>query len=274
MKRGRLHWATALSMLAVLGCSDALVPTGPVASATSAAASGRLLTLEDAAAFGRSESVPLLSAAVAGLEADGEKGGSWTRCVGVLTGVFERVVVPAGAMCGLTNSIVEKDVVALEHSVLGMSFTSVGGDLKGKKADVIQVQEVTIGGNVDVRNGGSHPLFIEVVLCGVTVTRGHMHVQNMTGGIQIGLASQPQFCSTPSRIGGHLELKENLITAARMMSVRGNMVGGDGKIFKNEGPGTKVVQSNTFAKQLDCKGNAAPFVGGPNVARRTEGQCF
>jgi hypothetical protein len=133
-----------------------------------------------------------------------------------------------------------------------------------------------VGGNVLIHDGGPHPLYIEVYLCGVTLPRGKVEIIEMRGGMQVGLSdANGPHCATPNRIErGHLELKENVVTANRTLAVRGNFVGGDGKIFGNDGPGAKFVQMNTFGKQLDCKRNDAPFVGGPNVARRTNGQCF
>jgi hypothetical protein len=44
-------------------------------------------------------------------------------------------------------------------------------------------------------------------------------------------------------------------------------------VFKNSGAGTKVVQGNNVAENLQCFENSAPFIGTPNTAQKSEGQC-
>ena len=269
MRRGSISVAAALAAaFALAACADGTAPERKVEPVVE----GRLMTPDDAALFATrsvGESFSVASLAEAADEDDGER----TICVGVLTGTFESVVVPEGAECYLAGAVVRKHVVALERSALGMGNATIGGDVRGKKASSVNIDRSWIGGNVHVHDGGPHPAYIEFYLCGSTVAKGKVEIQKMRGGIQIG-PSGPVFCNLANRIDNHLELKENFVTPNRTLSVRGTQVGGDGKIFRNEGPGSKVVQGNTFAKQLDCKGNAAPFVGGPNAAKRTEGQCF
>ena len=269
--------AVALVAMVAIACDQATAPDAPAPNATFAVAGGRLFTADDAAAFAARHGAEFSLASLDDEDADDESDddGDKTRCVGVLTGVFEQVVVPAGAECYLVNSVVRKHVTALENSALGIGTSWIGGDVKGKKASSVNVDRTTVGGDVAIHDGGPHRAYIEVFLCAVTLPKGNVSVHKMVGGIQLGPSAGGVFCVAPNRLDrGHLELKENVIPANRQLSVRGNQVGGDGKIYKNEGPGTKVVQSNTFAKKLDCKSNSAPFLGGPNVAQRTEGQCF
>ncbi len=269
--------AVLTAAVVVAACGDATAPESTTPAVV--VSEGRLFTPDDAAAFARRTtgtefSLPADFAAL--VAADGDSEGEQTQCVGVLTGAFDFVVVPEGAECFLVNSTVRKHVTALEGSALGIANTTIGGDVKGKKAASVNVSLTQVGGNVLIHDGGPHPLYVEVYLCGVTLAKGNVQIHSMRGGMQVGLSgANGVFCVTPNRIErGHLELKENFVTPNRLFVVRGNFVGGDGKIFKNEGPGAKFVQTNTFAKQLDCKGNDAPFVGGPNVAKRIEGQCF
>jgi hypothetical protein len=46
------------------------------------------------------------------------------------------------------------------------------------------------------------------------------------------------------------------------------------QVNKNRGSGRKVVRGNRVFQIVQCKENTSPFVGGPNTAAETEGQCF
>lgn len=276
--RGRqIAVAAALLAAATAACADS---TGPVTPApTPVVMDARAFSAEDAAAFTQQDAAAAFS--LAGLAAedfeseDFDSEGDKTMCAGVLTGTFDYVIVPEGVGCFIANSTVRKHVIALEHSAVGIGNSTVGGDVKGKKADAVTIDRVLVGGNVHVRNGGPS-IYFEVFVCGLTLPKGKLIVENMFGGVQVGLAgSTGIFCSVPNQIRrGDIELKDNFIPSHRTLLVLNNTVGGDGKIFGNQGPAAKSVQGNTFGKQLDCKRNSAPFVGGSNVARRTEGQCF
>jgi hypothetical protein len=78
-----------------------------------------------------------------------------------------------------------------------------------------------------------------------------------------------------SRIGGAVDVVSNVIPPTNVLQVMGNTIGGTSHVSNNVGPGFfKAVQGNTVAKTLVCENNDPPFIGGPNVARQTQGQCF
>jgi hypothetical protein len=70
---------------------------------------------------------------------------------------------------------------------------------------------------------------------------------------------------------GNLEVKRN---AAGDLDITDNDVNGNATVSENLGPGAKKVVANRVAEKLECFDNHPPFVGGPNTARDTEGQCF
>ena len=75
---------------------------------------------------------------------------------------------------------------------------------------------------------------------------------------------------------GDIQVRENTIAPfVRSLGVDNNFVlQGNVQVFKNAGEGRKTVQNNQVGKDLQCFENTPPFVGGPNVAQKREGQCF
>jgi len=74
---------------------------------------------------------------------------------------------------------------------------------------------------------------------------------------------------------GNIFLRENVVSLpSSLFLVTENAVGGNGQVFKNRGPGDKSVSGNAVDQDLQCKENDPIFVGGPNAARKAEGQCF
>jgi hypothetical protein len=194
-----------------------------------------------------------------------------TRCEGTLAGTFENVIVPPGGFCFLVNAIVHHNVVALEDAVLAVFDSQIGDNVFGVGADVVNTGRISVGGNIHVRNGGPHPIFVEVSICGADVT-GNVVVEEMIGTVRV----DPDQCGSPNTVReGNVRITDNEIPSGEILSLTSNsIVLGHARVVDNEGPGTKSVQFNTIGGTLTCEDNEAPFVGGPNVASRTRGQCF
>jgi hypothetical protein len=212
-----------------------------------------------------------------------------TTCVGVLTGVHDNVVVPKGAFCELTGATVLGNVKALEGAILRMRFDTIGGNVTGTGAQEMSAHQVTVGGNYegdkteivtcDTRCtiGGNFTAIEGVVddpgfdarVGADTTVEGNVQLGKMVGDLLV-------FAST---VHGNVQITESFIPpkpAAPFfgLDVRDSFIAGDLQVFKNRGPGPKVVAGNTVGQSIQCFENAPPFVGGPNTAPKKEGQCF
>lgn len=244
-------------LVGLVACHDATTPIAPKPDIA--------LNEVTAEASGQPIPMPDLGAAVS-VTATEEN----MECVGALTGTFHNVTVPPNVLCILFNSIVTGNVTAMENSLLGAFDNQIGGSILGNSADVLQTRNNTVQGNINIKSGGPHPVFLEVEVCG-SIVRGHVHVVDMTGTISLG----PTFCAPGANtIDEHVHVKNNVIPPGRLLQLRLNTVGTDADISGNTGVGPKAVQTNTVARTLKCENNDPPFVGGPNVADRYKGQCF
>jgi hypothetical protein len=190
--------------------------------------------------------------------------GSDTPCMGVLVGTFDNVVVPPGGFCLIVNSIVLGNVKGLENSVFTVDNTEVRGSVQGDKADVVQVRFGSeIFGNLEIFESG-HPFFIEAFLF-VSTVHGNTDMKKAagTGGVIVDRSTVDQ----------NLNIEENRDDGAGVRLLN-TTVGQNANFLKNTGTGLKQVQGNTVAQTLKCTENTPPFIGGPNVAGKTEGQCF
>jgi hypothetical protein len=70
---------------------------------------------------------------------------------------------------------------------------------------------------------------------------------------------------------GNVKIEQNLIIG--FMLVVGNEIAGNLQAFGNRGPGDKTVQGNVVGESVQCFENDEPFVGAPNTASKSEGQC-
>ena len=71
---------------------------------------------------------------------------------------------------------------------------------------------------------------------------------------------------------GSVTVADNEITD--FLFIQDNVVAGHLKVLRNSGNNPKTVTGNTVGKKIQCFDNDEPFVGGPNVAQKAEGQCF
>lgn len=210
-----------------------------------------------------------------------------TPCVStLLPGTYDNVVVPPGQTCILNSVTVLGNVKALQDSRLRINSSNVGGNVEGDKADIVQVDASTVRENITIKEGGpavapaagfhfctqfsppsSTPC--EAVVINSTIEDGNIQIEKMQGDTVVranGLLSL-------SPIRGNIQIYETFVAAAEFLSIDGNSVSQNVQVFKNGGPGRKLVVFNTVRENLQCFENVPPFVGSANIARQAQGQC-
>lgn len=258
----------ALVILAVVGCRDAgspvsiVAPPTAVRSQTSVGGTSQFLVRADAS--DPAAAAKLAAIAARQLAVLSSSGGS-TECAALLSGVFERIVVPPGATCILVDAVVTHNVDVLQNALLATFATEVGGDVHGHDANVIQLLTNTrVQGNVDHKDGGD-PVFFSYLQSEAAV-EGNVHVNRNfpDGHILIQLSS----------VGKNLDVSDNGGSGFGQIVVL-TSVGDNFDFVDNKAPGIRSVQANTVGKKLRCSGNDPPMFGGPNTAGKgAEGQCF
>lgn len=203
-------------------------------------------------------------------------GGSDFECVGTVTGTFDNIVVPPGGFCIVTNAVVRGNIKALRDALLAVSNSQVGGSIYGDKADVVQLNNNLVLGNIEIAEGGPHIQFAEATVCGTTLPNGNIKIIKMTGTVSL---SPARFCGRVNVLTkGNATVEDNDITPfgffTKVLDVRSNSIAQNLQVFKNTGSNPKTVQLNTAGESIQCKENEAPFVGGPNTAPKKEDQCF
>jgi hypothetical protein len=264
----RITVARGLAFALVLGaCQEAGTPTDPAQRNLAPS-----FVVDPGGAGGGQALEPGLSAQQINMQS-----GSDFTCVGTVTGVFDNIVVPPGALCVVANAVVRGNVKALQDAVLVVALSQVGGSIYGDKADVVQLRNNTIQGNIDIVEGGPHPVFREVALCGNTLPNGNIKAIKMVGGVDMSLIA---FCAglpVPNVLAkGSIQVEDNVITPNRWLFINSNSVGANLQVYKTREAGSiiKAVTANTARESVQCFDNDPPFVGGPNVAPKREGQCF
>jgi hypothetical protein len=207
-----------------------------------------------------------------------------TQCVAVLPpGTYDNVVVPPGAECLLTNVVVRGNVKALENSELFIDNSQIRQNVIGDKAEEVFSVVNRIGGNLDVKDGTD-------LFTNADTIEGNVKIENLDGDIEVLGNNIPNgdvlvFKSATRRLAindnnvpnGSVRLFENQIGVnplGNALFVVRNQIGSDGQVFKNRGPGGKVVATNTVDGNLQCKENDPLFVGQPNVVGgNAEDQC-
>jgi hypothetical protein len=196
--------------------------------------------------------------------------GGNTRCVGTLPpGTYQNVTVPEGESCVLENSIVLGSVTAREDSRLTLFNVRVEENVHGLKADVVSVFAFpfgagSVGGNIHVHGADSPNALFSVFINNLDVTRGNIHVEmNNAGGIGV-------INNTVAL--GNILIQNN--AAVFFNTIRDNRIAQNLVVIGNSGPAPKTVQNNFLPGKVLCFGNDEPFIGGPNFAQSSEGQCF
>jgi hypothetical protein len=154
----------------------------------------------------------------------------------------------------------------------------IGGNLEAEAPRWVGSQGDRIGGNFAV-TGATGPglsfgaLTLNVFVCGTTLTDGNIVVEKSRNGT-VAVGSSLEICPGNHVPKGNILVQENVIPALEAMAVNRNTVGGNVQVFKNRGEGPKTVLDNAVSQDLQCKENDEPFIGGPNLADKAEGQCF
>lgn len=230
-----------------------------------------------------------------------------TECTGPLVGTFDNVVVPSGAHCEmLPGTTVTGNVHVRADASLRASASNISGHVIGRDTAWVCLQFGSrLGGNFDVTGGdaGTTTGFdINVMVGGnakvsenagltfidAAQVGGNIDVSENTGTLEI------EF----NTVGGNVKIADNIVPAvytggpttpqpggcgfptSRFLNVGGmsdifNNLGSSSNmhVIGNSGPGSKTVVQNTV-KNLACLNNDPLFVGGPNNAQHTVGQCF
>jgi len=180
-------------------------------------------------------------------------------------GTYDNVVVPPGARCFLANAQVKGSVKALENSRLFGYSNTVLGNVIGDKAEVVVFNSSTVRENIDIKEGEVNDRGRDVDIFRTTVQEGNIKIEKMTGDIAV----------EASRVlKGDIQVFDNIIIG-RFLGLENLLsnVGQNFQVFKNTGPGDKMVVGNTVGENLQCFENTPPFLGGPNEAQKAEGQC-
>ena len=192
-----------------------------------------------------------------------------------LTGPHDNVVVPEGALCSIVGAQIKGNVKSLPGSILFISGgTTVGGSVEADKPDNTQLFGVgnVVHGNIQVKEGGNGVQGVSV--CGFTLPNGNILIEKMNGGIFVGGPGCAFFGGGDNVVKGNIKVFDNFITPTFGLQIGQNTVAQNLQVFENRGPGAKSVQGNTVGESIQCFKNDAPFVGGPNIAPKKEGQCF
>lgn len=205
-----------------------------------------------------------------------------TTCTGTLSGgTFESIVVPAGAICTIFNSIVNGSISALDGSQLFLEGgVTVNGSISGVNPAFFYIDietafgANTINGNVSTI-GALHNNFsqIPVLICGTTI-RGNVLIAD--GQDSVGFGGEEPGAACQLRGGGNTVLSGNVRVESNNVTtfrVADNSVDGNVRIEGNTGTATKRVLNNDVGLNLTCNDNASPFVIGGNSAKKLIGQC-
>lgn len=200
------------------------------------------------------------------------------ECTGPLgPGTYPHVVVPSGATCDLSDSVVSGNVRVLPGGTLFLETTQVGGNVVGHDVTRVLIGRSTVDGNIVVI-GGEAPFGGTVLLCATSVS-GNVIVQQVTGGIGVrtyipgfdfpaGFAAR---CGAASNeIAGNLVVSNN--NSIRIL-VHDNLVEHNLLAVNNSGPGPKVFRDNRVGHVLVCLKNEELFTAHGNTAEKAKAQC-
>ena len=213
------------------------------------------------------------------------------KCNGTLTGAFHDVVVPPNGVCVLTNSTVRENVEVRKNAYFQADNTKIRDDVRGDHAQTVFINTgSSVGGGVETRGGAQ--LFVynatvkhdiratnltnKVEICGTTVSRGGVDIERLHGGGNEILIGDPLTVGCPRNTVSRESVKVEMNFTDVYFVIRGNTIShGNLLVTDNTGTSDKFVQTNNRGKTLNCTGNTAPFVGGPNGTwTRKRGQCF
>jgi hypothetical protein len=194
-----------------------------------------------------------------------------TMCNGTLSGgPYFGIIVPEGATCNLITATVVGDVTAAPGSDLRIFIHStIKGDVTTDGA-LVQITMGVVVGNIAITGAPDSPTGqAEVVVNESTIVGGDITVRESAGTVLV---------DDNRVINGNISVTSNFVPPfleyPSQLSVRLNRVHGNVTVSSNTGPGLKEAHSNTVTGTLSCLENEQPFVGGPNSAESTVGDCF
>lgn len=188
---------------------------------------------------------------------------------------------------------VDGDLLVEEASSVFISRASVGGDLDVIKASPSSafglfavVRGVPVGQNLNVRDSNATQIEVSQNEVGGSiqvqnnVTTGEglvVQLNDVVGNVDIrDNVSSGRFgwVIRFNEVDRNFNLENNVVNTTQIFPVELNEVGENMAVIKNRGTGAKTITTNTVADTLRCFDNDPPFVGGPNIAAKKEGQCF
>jgi hypothetical protein len=162
------------------------------------------------------------------------------------------------------------DVIALPGSDVNIAIHStVKGDVIGDGALVQIINSVVVGNVAIGRAPDSETGLTEVAVIDSTIVDGSLTIRASAGTILV---------DRNRVINGDIEVTSIYVPPfleyPSQLSVRLNQVHGNVTVSSNTGPGLKETHSNAITGTLTCLDNEQPFVGGPNSAASTMGDCY
>jgi DUF4097 and DUF4098 domain-containing protein YvlB len=193
-----------------------------------------------------------------------EAGG--TVCDGSLFGVIQgNVVVPAGAGCTM-SATVTGNVTVEEGAGLLSNFSTIEGNVVGKKAAQVNLEIDTVGGNVRITGDPFNTADSALTEIDVSTVAGSVDI---TGSADVVIEAIEPTLTTA--IGKSLTIKDGGSFYVDSASVGGSVTVTDNVAtpgFSNQ------ISNNTISKNLSCSGNfPAPLVFGDTVGGTASGQC-
>jgi len=180
-------------------------------------------------------------------------------CQGVVGGgVVGNVEVKRGESCVLTGVRVRGNMKVLEGATLELVGGTVEGNVDGDKAFAVEVRGTRVDGNIQIQESGFASITDATVGGSIQVKK----TSNPGDGVVLVVGT--------TVLGGNIQIEDNQVGT---LEVSGNVVWGNLQVVKNLGGGEKVIAGNKVAQNLQCDGNAFPFIAEDNAAGQREGQC-
>ena len=206
-------------------------------------------------------------------------------CNSTLNGVtVGKLVVPDNGTCILVGSTTG-DVMVGKNAYFEANASTIQGDVKSNESMTIYTHDgSSVSGSVKANKTGQVFLYdgsVGKAVKAQSVTgSGHVQVCGMSvgtdllvqkAGTDILVGDALSSCGG-NTIGGNLKVMKNVTDVE--LNVQNNTVGGSLTVSNNTGPSDKFVSNNSGAKNLQCGGNALPFVGSANIGfAKVKGQC-
>jgi hypothetical protein len=118
----------------------------------------------------------------------------------------------------------------------------------------------------------------------IVILNGLLSLSPIRGNVQVKETVAPPHEAISVRdntVAQNMQVEDNFVervldfptSAFNGLLVGRNTVGQNLQVYKNRGPGTKLVTLNSVSESLQCFDNELPFVGTGNFAQEAQGQC-